>query len=351
MDDNRRIPLGLKTKAKYIFSKNHIEEYEIIKEKPKCVVCMAANYGNLGDVAITYAQEKFLRAKLPEYEIIDLAISDVVTHLKALKNVCTEDDIITIVGGGFMGDLYPSNEMLRQLIIATFRNSNKIISFPQTADFSDTKLGRYMLKRAQRIYSSASALELWAREEKSYLFMKHAFARNKVLLTPDIVMSLDERGNDTDKREGVIFCLRKDKEKNQNTDKVISGIKHYLNNESEIISFYDTHIGNVKLSLGQRIVELDKIWAAFRRAQLVVTDRLHGMIFAFITGTPALVLPGNNTKIKDSFAWLKDCGYIKFVSKRDDFNIDDLFSMRYTESGFDGVHKKICQIFDSIKLK
>ena len=349
--NRQRIPLGLKTKVKYIFSKNHIEKYEIIKEKPKCIVCMAANYGNLGDVAITYAQEKFLRARLPEYEIIDLAISDVVTHLKAIKNVCNENDIITIVGGGFMGDLYPSNEMLRQLIIATFRNSNKIISFPQTADFSDTKLGHYMLKRAQRIYSSASALELWAREEKSYLFMKQAFAQNKVLLTPDIVMSLDERGNNTEEREGVIFCLRKDKEKSLNTDKIITEIKHYLDNKSESIRYYDTHIGDVQLSLEQRDVELNKIWTAFSSARLVVTDRLHGMIFAFITGTPALVLPGNNTKIKDSFAWLKDCGYIKFVSKYDDFNIADLFSIHYTESGFNNVHQKIYKIFDSIKLK
>lgn len=351
MKDSQRIPLGLKTKVKYIFSKNHIERYEKIKEKPKCIVCMAANYGNLGDVAITYAQEKFLRTRLPEFEIIDLPISDVITDIKAIKNVCNKNDIITIVGGGFMGDLYPSNEMLRQLIITTFRNCGKIISFPQTADFSDTKVGHYILKRAQRIYSSVPTLELWAREEKSYLFMKHSFTKNKVLLTPDIVMLLDKRDNNIGKRDGVIFCLRKDKEKNQNSDIIISKIKHYLDNKSESVRYYDTHIGNVQLSMEQREIELDKIWSAFRSARLVVTDRLHGMIFAFITGTPALVLPGNNTKIKDSFTWLKDCGYIKFVPEHDDFNIADLFSLYYTESGFNNVHNRITKIFDSIKLK
>ena len=347
MNKGGRIQFGLKTKLKFLLAPNNISEFAYLKGKPKCIVTMAANYGNLGDVAITYAQELFLKDRLPNFEIIDLPINKTITHLKALRNVCGTRDIVTIVGGGFMGDLYPSNEIVRLLIISTFGRSNRIISFPQTADFSDTLAGNYMLKRAQRVYSFAKNLELWAREERSYMFMKTHFPANKVFLTPDIVMSLDQRG-DTTGRKGITFCLRRDKEKNSRTDDLISAIQREVKDEN--VTYYDTHIGNVRLSCEERITELNKIWEHFRHSRLVITDRLHGMIFAFITGTPAIVLPGNNPKIEDSYKWIKDCGYIKMINANKGFNANDLSSLTYTEHGFDTVHHKIMNVFNSISI-
>ena len=63
----------------------------------------------------------------------------------------------------------------------------------------------------------------------------------------------------------------------------------------------DTHAGGVKLApeLCARLLA-DKL-SQFRAAQLVVTDRLHGMIMSLLAGTPCLVLPNGNHKISQTW--------------------------------------------------
>lgn len=54
----------------------------------------------------------------------------------------------------------------------------------------------------------------------------------------------------------------------------------------------------------------------FRRSNIILTDRLHGMIFALITGTPAIVFDNNNHKVKFSYLdWLQKVDYIYFADQ------------------------------------
>ena len=48
-----------KNYLKYVIS-HHEGRYAELRGKPKVVVCLGADYGNLGDVAITIAQMKYL---------------------------------------------------------------------------------------------------------------------------------------------------------------------------------------------------------------------------------------------------------------------------------------------------
>lgn len=334
---------------KYKFSDSHKNEFEYLKGKPKCIVALAADYGNLGDVAITYAQTKYLQQKYPNYEIVDLPISKIITHLKSLKKVCTQNDIITLVGGGFMGDLYLGPELLRQLVIKSFKG-NKIISFPQTAIFSETESGKLLLKRAQKIYSSCKNLEIWTREKCSYEFCKQKFPNNSIKLTPDIVMWLNDEFDNTTARNKITFCLRNDKEKAKNTDQIISSIKSTLIKAGEKVEYYDTHIDdNVQLNIDERKNELNKILKQFKTSKLIITDRLHGMIFAFITGTPAIVLCNNNFKITACYEWIKDCGYINLYSNINSaVNFFNNIEFLKTKEGFQKTSANIRQIFDSL---
>ena len=73
------------------------------------------------------------------------------------------------------------------------------------------------------------------------------------------------------------------------------------------------------LSIEEREFELNKIWTAFKKSKVVVTDRLHGMIFCAITKTPCVAIDNSNHKISGVYdAWLKDIGYIKMIK---DYNI------------------------------
>ena len=46
----------------------------------------------------------------------------------------------------------------------------------------------------------------------------------------------------------------------------------------------------------------------------MITDRLHGMVFCAITGTPCIVLSNNHHKVKGTYEWIKHLDYIKYVT-------------------------------------
>ena len=109
-------------------------------QKNRIFIFLAADYGNLGDVAITYAQHKFLNKYFPDYIVTEIPISTTLKGITFVKKIIKPNDVITTVGGGNMGDLYDSIELYRRLVISNF-HSNKIISFPQTIDFRDNTRG------------------------------------------------------------------------------------------------------------------------------------------------------------------------------------------------------------------
>ena len=65
----------------------------------KIYVFLSPDYGNYGDIAISYAQKVFFKKILPEYKIIEISVSKFYNYLLALKKVIKKDDIIVVVGG------------------------------------------------------------------------------------------------------------------------------------------------------------------------------------------------------------------------------------------------------------
>lgn len=245
---------------KYWFSKSSIPEYNYLLNRKKCFVFLAADYGNLGDVAITYAQEIFLREHFPDHEIVDVPISNTLSSLKSLQKICNQDDIITVVGGGNMSDLYFDIELLRQMVVKAFPR-NRILLFPQTMFFSNTLGGKYLKYQAVKVYSKHKNLTISARERWSYEVMKTLFSNSKLL--PDIVMTLDKRKPALE-RKGVTFCLRDDVE-SKLSDDFKSILKTHIGTKFDVVD-YDTHIGRGGLSVMEREEELNKIWNQFAAA-------------------------------------------------------------------------------------
>ena len=325
---------------KYALSSSSTMLFKRNTKKKKCIVCLAADYGNLGDVAITYAQSQILKSMLPEYEIVDFPISRTLSNLKSLKRNCTRDDIITIVGGGNMGDLYGDIELLRLMIVKLFPH-NRIISFPQTIEYRNPIQNKFLLNLSKRIYNRHQHLLLCAREEVSYSTIKVLYPCTKSCLVPDIVMTLDKR-IDTIQRDQtrITLCLRNDKEK-LTTALDVEQLRAQLVSKGYQVENRDTHIGKTKMPLKERENELKLIWDDFSRSRLVITDRLHGMIFAFITGTPAIVLPNNNFKVEKCFNWIKDCGFIKFLDEPSNDKVLDSLGLEWIHENFNYVSQSI----------
>ncbi len=299
----------IKKKVITKFIKSRLKKSKVVFDVKKkyAFIFLAADYNNLGDIAITYAQHLFLANNLPGYEIIEIPVGQTYSYMESIKKLPKENVLITLIGGGNNGTLYEFIEEPRRFILREFRNY-KIVSFPQTILFEDSDEGNPYKDAFIKTCKRCSDLTLVAREEFSYDSYKK-IVENTILLTPDIVFSLCGSVNiPCDRRENWIACiLRDDKEKAVKMSEQEDAIEKVLHNKY-ILRNMDTCdiVYNVdkKAIITNYLTELSK-------AHLAITDRLHGMIFCYITKTPCVVLENNNHKIRSTFeTWLSDQNFI-----------------------------------------
>lgn len=308
------IPIGIKRKIKLLFTsvKNSKWEQFVSKEHKNIFIFLAGFYQNFGDMAITYAQSKFLKEIYPDATIVLVPSIETYTAVKAIRNLISEDDIITITGGGNMDDAYPSLEDARLHVLRSFPN-NKVICFPQTMSYSDSKKGIKRMKISCSVYSKHQNLFLFAREKESYKRMKESVRDVTIGCCPDIVLYLDKLLPKRD-RKSVTCCFRSDKEKNL-PDVLREEIFNYLKKKSVYMKCVDTIDVAIEDCIPERYEDiLEQFWSLIKESRLVITDRLHCMIFCVITGTPCIALDNSNHKIRGVYeTWLHDISYVKVV--------------------------------------
>ncbi|MGN1326595.1 MAG: polysaccharide pyruvyl transferase family protein, partial [Clostridia bacterium] len=208
--------------------------------------------------------------------------------------------------------------------------------------FSDTEKGKEELEISKRIYNKHKHLVILAREKKSYNFMNDNFFNATIYLTPDIVMTLNKT---TDKpRKGALLLFRQDVEKTLDEQK-FEQIKNIVSKKYSSYNISDMNVGETILNnvAGKyRAFLLDEKFNEFQTSEVVITDRLHGMIFAAITQTPCVVFGSLTHKIVESYAWLQNLEYIQFckdindletkinkVSKAGNTKYDNTFAIDY----------------------
>lgn len=313
------------------------EQFKAYKNKKKFILIGTPNHGNLGDQAITIAEVQILKDNYKDYEIIELSLDEYYEKINLLEKYINREDIIFIQGGGNFGNQYLFDENIRRDAINRFKN-NKIILFPQTMYFTNDDNGLKELEISKSIYNSNKNLILIAREEISFKNMKEHFT-NKVVLTPDIVLYLNE-SKEQQGREGCLYCLRSDVESKLNSEER-GYITKILEEKYDSIKVTDTVVKN-EVSKKDRNKVLDEKLSEFRSCELVVTDRIHGMIFAAITGTPCIAMSNYNHKVKGTYKWIEPLEYIKFaenindipklideLKKFKDIKYDNKFLMKY----------------------
>ena len=319
--------------------------------KKKIFLMQTPTHRNLGDHAIAYAEHEFVKNKFNEYKLIEIPYENVYKYSKHIKNIMKKDDYIFIIGGGNMGDMYAYEEYMRRFIISYFKDF-KIVSFPQTISFSNSLYGKMEMLKSKYIYSKNKNLLIVARELKSYNLMKELYKNNNVIMTPDIVLYLDKRDNLDINRDGIVTCLRKDKEQVLN-DEDRKFIFNELSKTGFKINNTDT-IVEKDVSINLRASELGKIWSLVRGAEVVITDRLHGMIFCAITATPCIVFRNSNHKIEETYNnWLSDIEYIKFfdMKNRNEFInlVNNLSTFNKKEKCFNSCKIKFNLLIEKIK--
>ena len=295
-----------------IIIKNKWKQYQKKCKKSKqkeYIMFCAPLHGNLGDHAILYAEEKLLNT-------LNIKIFEVPTYLEEyyfpVLTKLPEETVIMITGGGFMGSHWFIEEELIRKVIQTYPN-NKIIVFPQSIFYEENEFGKQEYENSKRIYNQHQNLFLCAREEISYAIMKQAYPKATILFVPDVVLSLPIIEKKTKSRNSLLLCIRNDKESKLSQIEKENIIKIAGLHQKEII-YTDTVI-HKNIQKKDREKELNKKLLEFKQADLVITDRLHGMIFAAITQTPCIVLGNYNHKVKGVYKWLEGLPHIQYVDK------------------------------------
>lgn len=296
----------------------------------KVVLIGVPHHNNLGDHAITIAERKYIEDNFKEYQYYEISEETLEKCIDRAKKYIYDDDILFFHGGGNLGDEYLYIEEGRRKVVQLFPN-NTIIFFPQTMHFSNTEKGEKELEKSRRIYSKHKKLLIIARENVSYQTMKKKFPSNKIIQTPDIVTYLDESDKEERIREGVLIILRNDIEANLSNEQ-IDNIKSIAEKYFSKVEISDTARGE-GITEKHRKSKIQEMLDKYKNSQLVITDRLHGMIFAAITSTPCIALGNYNHKIKACSEVLEHLGYIQYVDNIDEIEekIEYLLSTNFSK--------------------
>lgn len=286
------------------------------KAGPRLIVALAADYGNLGDVALTRALVQLAAVHFPSHRPYLLCAGRVFRDLKGVAAAASPDDVVALVGGGNMGDLYPDLEEARLRVVRAFPRQ-RIVSFPQSIEFSNTSAGRRSLARSRQAYATHPMLTIFARDAESERTMRQAFPETRILAAPDTVLSMTAP-SDTARTVPLIVCLRHDKEAGL-TEAHRESLLTALANRYPRAVITDTLVTGPRLSYEFYNQHLEAFLAQIASARCVVTDRLHGLIFAVITGTPCVVIENNNHKIRSLVAtWLGGVSSVRLLNQPDD---------------------------------
>lgn len=295
------------------------------RDKERLVYLSETDHSNLGDHAILYAQHKLLDTETPNLLKYSFTRRECLFAFDQIQKGIRKQDIILIPGGGWIGTLWKVSGELFLSFLETFKD-NKIIVFPQTIYFENTAYGTEQKKRFYDAVTNCKNLILYVRDTNSYRFLQNQMptqnSRIQYRLAPDMVLSLQPKIQ-IPKKDYILFVMRQDLEKVTDNGQIEQLKKRIMDSGMEI-RYGDTHAPKAVAPKNRETV-LYKKWEEFSKARLVITDRLHGMLFAVINGTPCIALDNLSNKVKGVYdEWLADDPHVIFLNT-EDLNSDALY--------------------------
>lgn len=273
------------------------------KERGKAFILFnSPDYPNVGDHAIALAEKRFFQNYFPEYDFLEISCSQYVKENSRICSAVRDDDILVITGGGYMGDNYLRLQDISSHIIQTYCN-NRIIAAPQSMYFEGGLFSEREKAGIKARYEKHGKMMLAAREEATYTLYQSLFEDTvPKLLVPDMAFFLGRNyAAASAKREGALVCLRTDKESRGLVEK--AEIERALD-VLDIMCRDDSTVLSSEVMLFNREEKVSDALDRIGHARLVITDRLHCMIFCAITNTPCIVFDNMTGKISETLKWM-----------------------------------------------
>lgn len=265
---------------------------------PKIILFGIPEHGNLGDHAITCGERAFFHKNFSKYPLLELSWEMANDNRAYLMDRIEKKDLICIQGGGFLGSLWENEQDQVNQVIERF-HENTVLILPQTYWCEDDEAGQLTAERFGQAMSRCENICVCLREKESYERFKNCFPNIPVLMVPDMALYIQTKLKE--QRENyALLCLRNDKERVVECEQ---GIKDCIAERGlqykETSTVLDRQIpyGTEEKYVWDKLDE-------FAKAKLVVTDRLHGMIFAALMRTPCIAFNNISRKVEGVYRWI-----------------------------------------------
>ena len=258
------------------------------------------DFKDLKDHQIAISEMEYLQDLFPEHSIIEITASEYLTVRRMLMFLIKRRDLICLPGGGNMENVSSLAECIRGDVMKIYRNNKKVI-FPQTIHYDSSEDGILQLVRDQSFIKKCKNMTLCVRELSSYELAKQYFDCNVVLI-PDVILYSNYKKEFDLERTGALLLMHNDKILIQKV------VQQYIKD----IRFNDS-ILNSNIGIFDRKEVIASFLQKIAKAEVVITDHLHGMLFCAITQTPCIALPNEKEKLIEVNEWVSDLGYIRVI--------------------------------------
>lgn len=296
----------------------------------KFVLIGSPAHGNLGDQAIAISETKFIHDYKNDEILFEIPTPLYKTHRQYLKKHCKSEDLIIISGGGWMGNLWDHNEIMIRNIIEDYP-MNQIIIFPQTLYYTDDDKGRMVLQTTKSVFQNHKNVYLTVRDNNSYNIAQEQLGLNDdhLLFCPDMVLygTLANKNIVKRKNKTALICMRRDVEKIVNITGLESIVESMGYIPKETTTVY-THL----IKIRDRETLVSELIKQYSEAELMITDRLHAMIFSLLAGIPCYVFNNGTGKVFGVASYLREANMpVKMFENANDVksNAFDLIGKPY----------------------
>lgn len=321
-------------------------EHKHLKDRDKILYTITPppKLANVGDHAQAIAIRLWLEKHYPQLPVIEVDKFQSRYFMPALKWLVNPQDLVFLHSGGNLGDRGMRSEKMRRLVIKSFPG-NKIVSLPQTIHFSETEVGRREKENTRRIYAAHLNLTIIGRDPRSGELAQELFPHAETHCMPDFVLSLPPKDSGSKNNPPkVLLCLRLDSESALNQTQ-----RQQIADSIPLETIpYDTTL-NKPILVEQRESILNGTLNLFSEADVIVTDRYHGLIFTVLCQKPCVVLRTVDHKLTSAIHWFKDIPSIMFAENIDEvpglvgkcLNIENVKSIDWNKIYFDPLSQEI----------
>lgn len=328
MDFKKYVKSSVKLRLAYPDYKKKLFSLKQNSNIPRWLVIGTPIHDNLGDHLITLSELDYLNGLPKTKEIIEIPTEMFLLYNSIIREYISPLDIIFVNGGGWMGTLWPGDEYIMQNILYSFKK-NLVIVFPQTVYYDPTDENfSTVLSKAKSTWEQAKNAILTVRDEASYQFAINymGLPPSRCMLLPDVALLYKTTSSlHTSKEKKVLLCLRKDKERLLSANAAVD-IERYLR-QLDYRFEYTSTLSHKVIPVAKRRNLVNKKINEFSATSLVITDRLHGMIFSYLAQTPCIAIDNKSKKVLGVYnAWLSNCEFV-YPAKQESISIKTAISL------------------------